>query len=82
MLSETKMKEKETPGDLPCDFQLTETNSARWLVVPRSTELDVLRIVRVTESWLGRFIEAFRDMIEIIQERRVGEKLCEGWLES
>lgn len=56
---------------LPCQLQLAKADVAIWVVVPRRTEFDVLRLFVITEADLCRLIEAADDVVEVFEEVRL-----------
>ena len=61
---------------LPVELELTEPNITRSVIIPRPTELDVLRLFIATKPNLRGFVEAANHMVDIVVELRLLEVIC------
>ena len=68
------LKEDEIES-VPSKFQLTKSNIASWIIVPRRSKFNILRICIVAKSWFGIFIKTIGDMVEIVLERGFSQKV-------
>lgn len=69
--SDNRRNGEEKKQDIPLQSELTRPNSKRQVLVPHTSEPNVLRIVLVPEPKFGRFVETFGDMGNIVDEFRV-----------
>lgn len=49
---------------LPCQSELTHSNTSIEIFVKRRTEVDKLDFIRIAKQSFGRLIESFGDMIQ------------------
>ena len=61
---------KKLTLNVPGQFQLPKTNITRGIVISGTAKLDVLRLLVVVETQLGRLVEAADDVVQIVVEVR------------
>lgn len=61
--------------NIPGEFELPITDADLLFVVSRRPKFDELRFGRVSEAQLSGLVKAFHNGVQVVEERRFGEKV-------
>lgn len=59
----------------PRDFQLAIADVGLWFIIASRPKLNELRIICTPKPQFRGLVKSFDDVVQIIQERRLGEKV-------